>query len=198
MAGTYDCLTPHRVYAPGACLWLDVRCRRCKRCMELRRWSWTCRAAREQVASINTFFVTLTYRPDCRAEILRAVSADRSGSSQPQRLSKAAGRYVGLYLKRLRASGHGIRYLMVPEPHANGFPHYHGLIHDVVGSTHVDDLVGEWEYGFSVVKHVRDARAIKYVCKYLSKERFARVRASRAYGSDSLTHCQTGMPVVAV
>jgi len=127
---------------------------------------------------------------------MRRASTASIGSSQTGRLVASSGWYVGKFLKRLRASGHGIRYLMVPEPHANGFPHYHGLVHDVVGSTRIDDLVGEWDYGFSVVKHVRDANACKYVCKYLSKERFGRVRASRQYGGDDLTHCITGAPVV--
>lgn len=145
-------------------------------------------AAREQVRATQTLFITLTFRPAERLQVHSDATALHQISpraTQAQRLARAAGFAVTRYLKRLRKAGFVFRYLIVAEPHRDGFPHYHGLIF-VSGRSEgmFAALSEEWLEGFSKVATVKDARALKYVCKYLSKENYARVRASKFFGVD--------------
>jgi len=182
-----------------------IRCRRCENCMKARRHQWMVRAAREQVHAKATWFVTLTYGPLSRQKILETASELPRSHSQQTRLVLASGWYVSSYIKRLRSADFGFRYLMVPEPHRDGFPHYHGLIHDQLGTLgrkmvlKKDKRTGErrpvfvcpeieevFGYGFVDSELVRDKGAIAYVTKYIAKGRFGRIRASRGYGGEHL------------
>lgn len=140
------------------------------------------RAAHEQAFAKRTWFVTLTFAPKQRHAIMSAASADVSEKATGERLISAAGRYVSAYVKTLRKRGFALRYIFVPELHRDGFPHYHGLIH-CDDSLLWDDMTNAWSAGWSVVKLVRDANAIRYVTKYLSKAKLGRVRASICYGA---------------
>lgn len=113
---------------------------------------------------------------------MAAASADERDVQPTKRLVSASGFYVSAYAKSLRKTGFTIRYIFVPELHRNGFPHWHGLVHDLGGNLAYDDLDAAWVGGFHVTKLVRDARALRYVTKYLSKYRIGRVRASINYG----------------
>lgn len=150
--------------------------------MRMRQWAWTARAAHEQVFAKRTWFVTLTYGPAHRRAIFSAASGMDRNKSSEERLITAAGSHVTGYIKRLRKSGFAFRYIMVPELHRNGFPHYHGLIHCQQDKPAWADLTEHWSPGFSVVKLVADANALRYVTKYLSKYRLGRVRSSIKYG----------------
>lgn len=179
------CTSPVRVYWPALCSYLDVRCRRCSGCMAMRQWAWTSRAAKEQAFANRTWFITLTYGPNRRsATMARASELGRAGSENTpsQRLTTASGWYVSNFCKTLRKRGFEFRYLCVPELHRDGFPHWHGLVHDQEGSMKWADVTEAWSAGFSVVKLVKDANALRYVTKYLCKGRLARVRASLKYG----------------
>jgi len=152
--------------------------------MRMRQWAWTARAAHEQVFAKKTWFITLTYGPVRRREIFASASAADRDIGPEQRLIAAAGTYVQGYIKRLRKAGFEFRYVCVPELHRNGFPHFHGLIHDQRGDITWRDLAKQWVgNGFIVAKVVEDAKALKYVTKYLSKYRLGRVRSSLKYGS---------------
>jgi hypothetical protein len=77
----------------------------------------------------------------------------------------------------------GLRYIIVPEWHANhkGI-HFHGLINDnvfhLVDSGHIDKKghtiynIPEWKYGFTTaIKTYGDVtHTAKYVCKYITKQ----------------------------
>lgn len=149
--------------------------------MRLRQYSWMARAAHEQAFAQRTWFVTLTYGPNRRSAIMRSASQAKSGPTSTRRLITAAGCYVSGLCKMLRKQGFEFRYIFCPELHRDGFPHWHGLLHcdDELKWAHITDA---WSAGFSVVKLVRDANALRYVTKYLSKERMGRVRASLHYG----------------
>jgi len=162
--------------------------------MKLRQYGWMARAAAEQMFAQKTWFATLTFGPIRRQSVFSAASADERDKTPSERLIKAAGGYVSNYTKLLRKRGFEFRYLMVPELHRNGFPHFHGLVHDNRGDLTWDDLTAAWSPGFSVFKLVRDANALRYVTKYLSKEKLGRIRASEKYGSPSLL--QEGGPPV--
>lgn len=152
--------------------------------MRLRQYSWMARAAHEQAFAKRTWFVTLTYGPRRRAAIMRLASERKESNSPPSsRLVRASGGYVAGLCKTLRKRGFEFRYILVPELHRNGFPHWHGLIHDTNGAMSWSDITSAWSAGFSVVKTVRDANALRYVTKYLCKAKIGRVRASILYGA---------------
>lgn len=177
------CTSPVRVYWPALCVWLNARCRRCSGCMKTRQWSWVSKAAHEQAFATKTWFVTLTFGPNRRRAIMSAASALGDDQDTDQRLVRASGVYVAKYIRSLRKKGLECRYLFVPELHRDGFPHWHGLVHDLKDTLTWATLSTGWSAGFSVCKIVRDAKALRYVTKYLSKDRLGRVRASINYGS---------------
>jgi len=152
--------------------------------MRMRQWAWTARAAHEQVFAKKTWFITLTYGPVRRREIFASASAADRDLDPEQRLIAAAGVYVAGYIKTLRNRGFAFRYLCVPELHRNGFPHFHGLIHDSRGDMAWRDVAEPWvQNGFIVAKLVQDAKALRYVTKYLAKYRLGRIRSSLKYGT---------------
>lgn len=183
---TYRCTSPHVVHWAAAASNLRVRCRRCEGCLNVRETHWVLAAAREQVRAKKTWFITLTFRPADRLKVFSDASALHQISprlSQSQRLCRAAGVAVTLWLKRVRRAGFGLRYMVVPEPHRDGFPHFHALVFDTKGRADLREaLESAWEWGFTKCVAVKDARALRYVCKYLAKERFGRVRASKQFG----------------
>lgn len=177
------CSSPVRVYWETLCTYIDVRCRLCEGCMRMRQWAWTARAAHEQVFAKRTWFITLTYNPNCRRLIFADASRRKADIAPEARLISAAGCYVQRYIKTLRKRGFAFRYVCVPELHRNGFPHYHGLIHCQDGRLAWRDVAAPWvQNGFIVAKLVEDAKALRYVTKYLSKYRLGRVRSSLKYG----------------
>lgn len=177
------CRTPFKVKWDALGCYISVRCKRCEGCMRVRQYNWVCRAAHEQAFAKRTWFVTYTFRPSERANVQRRASAMEGEHSTTMRLVAAAGEYVSDGVKSLRKRKYAFRYLVVPELHQNGFPHFHGLIHDLRGDLNWDILTDAWAHGWSVCKIVRDANALRYVTKYLSKERLGRVRASLGYGN---------------
>ena len=112
------------------------------------------------------------------------------------------------WFKRLRKqAGVKFRYLVIAEAHkaeddptkrnagkrkATGgvFPHYHILIHEVSGRLTERVIRDQWRgkgNGFCEAKLVRGGPEEQlYLCKYLSKDNRARVRASIGYGRDEI------------
>lgn len=176
------CVTPIRVYWPALADFVDARCRRCEGCRKLRQWAWTARAAHEQAFAKSTWFITLTFGPRRRSAIFAAATADERDLTPTKRLVSAAGAYVTTYTKTLRKRGFQFRHLCVPELHRDGFPHFHGLVHDQRGDLHLEALRACWNAGWEVTVPVRDANALRYVTKYLCKDNIGRIRASQQYG----------------
>lgn len=140
------------------------------------------RAAHEQTFAKKTWFITLTYKPALRSAIMRQASLNDRKKPEHALVDASAG-YVTKYFKRLRKAGFVFRYLCIPELHRDGFPHWHGLIHDQRGDLLWKDLSRFWcSNGFSVFEIVKDANAIRYVTKYVSKTMQGRIRASKGYG----------------
>lgn len=180
----YPCESPQAVHYEALCSYIRVRCRKCTSCLKARQHLWVLRAAREQVLAKATWFTTLTFGPKRRAAILSAASQMDNRLSQPVRLVRASGWFVTTFMKRLRKAGFEVRYVFIAEPHRDGFPHYHGLLHDQRGDLTWKMITAQWSAGFSVCKLVRDAGAIRYVTKYLAKGRYGKIRASAKYGGD--------------
>lgn len=192
----------------GITMYIDLktRCRRCGPCLRQRRNLWTARARHEIAwAPGRTWFLTLTVEPGYRAQALMAASArarkngiadllKETEAVQWAYLNKVTGPWVTKYLKRLRREVGSnepdmqFRYLLVVEPHGDGFPHWHLLVHEYVGDLRKNRF-GRWTYGFWKARLVKEdraengSRAAKYVAKYLAKAKDGRVRASLHYGA---------------
>lgn len=85
-----------------------------------------------------------------------------------------------------------LRYVIVTEAHkvSEVFPHYHILIHEVSDTLTADSIKAQWRsrVGFIDRKLVRGSpEGMLYLCKYLSKDNRARVRASIGYGRQGQT-----------
>lgn len=205
---------------------LDVPCRRCAACRAASARDWQQRAQKELQAFSQSFFVTLTLAPEVRYRVV--VDADRIagergveplaawGASGPAHkredgrqaafrfLARAFLRRVDAWGKRLRKR-HRFRWLAVIEPHADGFPHAHLLVHDTsefvppseaakVEPLTVDRLRFDWAKhnrgSFTQARPVDLDRgagaAAGYVTKYMRKEAenglLSVVSASKHYG----------------
>lgn len=181
----------------GAIL-LDIatRCRRCPDCRRARAVSWTARAINEWRYSERTWFGTLTLGPQHQAHyhnVARYLSERRGhGVLEGRPLNQQFWQRVGAispeitrYLKRCRKeSGSLIRFLWVAESHKSGDPHFHALIHepDPARPIRKEVLEGQWKLGYTKWRLCRSEAAARYVCKYLTKDAAARVRASLHYG----------------
>lgn len=170
-----------------------VPCRKCPQCLASRRNLWSQRAKQESLLASRTWFCTFTFGSDIRTKMLWQARrrASQSGedfdtfepSEKYRYLDPIAGSYLTLYLKRVRKnSGARLRYMAVSEPHGDGMPHYHALVHEVEGTITKRQLQDAWPHGFSLCK-LSDEKAAYYVAKYLAKYSNARVRASTRYGA---------------
>jgi len=168
-------------------MWLEVmtRCRKCDDCLRARRSSWTARSLCEFAATAGrTWFVTLTYDPHWRHQICLKSQA-KYGNIDFANLAKVSSVMVTRYFKRVRKNTKKkFRYMMVHEPHQDGFPHVHMLLHEQSAHITKRELQREWPYGFSNPK-LCSADKAHYICKYVSKDVEVRVRASIRYGRSS-------------
>lgn len=174
-----------------------VACRRCDNCLRARRAVWSARATSETLASVRTWFGTLTLAPESHFRMLMAASARlrASGTSfealgaeeQFRERHSEISKEITLWVKRVRKnSGAPLRFLVVTEAHQSGLPHYHALIHESDATKPVTyrQLSSAWPLGYVKFKLVDpgDVTTARYVTKYLAKNAMARVRASVAYG----------------
>lgn len=173
---------------------MDVRCRRCPECLRMRAAIWSLRARTEFREANRTWLCTFTLNPTAYMKLLsearysaHRAAVDYESLSEDERfmrVDRLMFGHVQLWMKRLRKStDKAIRYLSVTEAHKSGVPHVHMLVHEPGPPVLYAELrAAEWPLGFSQYKLVKDGRAAGYVCKYLSKELRARVRASQRYG----------------
>lgn len=172
---------------------MHVRCRRCQKCLALRAYQWRNRAKSEFRVASRTWLATFTLSPTSWVLALsKARVKARKGGTDFEALSqedqfteidKVIYGDLKLWFKRLRKTSKApIRYLAITEAHKSGVPHWHILIHENGKPLRYKALKGSWPLGFDSYKLVRDAAAAGYVCKYLSKDIRARVRASVGYG----------------
>lgn len=181
---------------------MEVPCRRCPNCLRFRARAWALRAQAEINGAVRTWFATLTLRPEAHyLMLLRAkhrlsargvdfevLSSDEQFAERHASVSEE----LTLWVKRLRKNSQSpLRLLLVAEAHKTGLPHYHGLIHEQDPDKPIKHalLAASWPHGFTKFKLVApDEGARKtawYVCKYLTKDQRARVRASLGYGKGS-------------
>lgn len=190
-----------RVYGPGhakpVSLILRTRCRMCNCCKAMKAALWTARAGVELHSSVRTWFGTITLSPAAQHQMLARArqklgrdGIDFDAMTYEQQFSARmaeVGREVTLWMKRVRKnSGAALRYLLVAEAHQSGAPHLHILVHETDAERPVRyrTLAAEWPHGFTKFNLCDGGKAVRYVCKYISKSAMARVRASLRYGNN--------------
>lgn len=171
---------------------IAARCRRCENCRAHRQRLWAARAIDETKVASRTWFGTLTVNPHQRfkhllaADLLKpsGVSSAKWPDLKFRILAANLGKEVTRMFKRLRKGGGEFRYLLVTENHKDDFPHFHLLLHETGDPITKRTLDANWPLGFCQWRLVdkADAKAVGYVCKYLSKDARTRVRASIRYG----------------
>lgn len=155
-----------------------VGCRECWQCRETKVDDWVGRCIAESKSASRTFSITLTY------------GRDENDESDHLRAALLTYSDVQKYIKRLRFSGHDVRYFAVGEyGSAKGRAHWHlilffyGLVpeHDISIRAADGDIRDvrfsdkHWQHGHSVWEELKDgydasaSRAVRYVCKYLLK-----------------------------
>lgn len=175
---------------------MHFRCRKCNRCRAYRSYIWRMRGQAEWQASVRTWQLTLTLKPELQNRALMqarvrlrnaAVEYDRlSFIEQFRELTKETNPLVTRYIKRIRRANEDARcaILVVVEYHKTGLPHYHVLLHEKDPDRpfrHADIRKSWIANGFFHGKLI-EADRVWYSTKYLSKNLAARVRASRFYG----------------
>lgn len=173
---------------------IEAPCRKCEPCLVAKAREWAHRAAQELRASHRTWFGTLTLAPERHFEFLTRTRArlakqyvdleSLSEVEQFEEREREISREIQLMWKRLRKGGAQFRFILVCETHKTGLPHYHCLVHEVGDPVRHNVLKRAWPHGFTKWKlcDAADRKVAWYVCKYLTKETRARVRASVAYG----------------
>ena len=179
-----------------AVAYIRGRCRKCDECLNHRRRLWTARAIDECAAAPRSWFGTLTLAPmrrvsyldgaQLRNEAARGDSWDiQPDSERFRKLCEQVHPDVTKFLKRVRKNAEtSFRYLLVTEAHADGYPHFHMVLHESGTPIRKRVLDAAWQDGFSQWRliPVGDPKGAAYACKYLSKSALTRVRASQSYG----------------
>lgn len=173
--------------APKVYFQATLPCRKCEVCLKHRAALWRQRACVELALSTRTWFGTFTVNPQNRFIIDVRARRNADDQSDVEYLARHAqiSRELTLYFKRLRKSTHvKFRYLLVAEQHADGWPHYHALLHERGPMVTKRDLQSHWKLGFTNFKLVKlnDRRVSGYITKYIAKQALARIRASLLYG----------------
>lgn len=181
---------------------LETRCRKCVSCLAYRQGQWTRRATSEiAFGAGRTWMLTLTVSPHWRfhAKAQASVLARSRGiadlesedrETQFRYIAKVMGPWITKYLKRVRKEYAGddyparFRYMIIAEPHKNGFPHFHALLHEAdAGRPITYRRLARWSWGHIKAKLAWSApEASGYLAKYLAKAMLTRVRASKFYG----------------
>lgn len=183
----------------------NLRCRHCEPCLRARRAMWALRARSEVLASLRTWFGTITLAPENHFRMLtQARQRLHRGGTVFEALSEReqfAERHretsaeITKWLKRVRHHAKvPLRVLLVVERHKSGLPHYHCLVHETIGAVTYRQLSSTWPHGFVNFKLVdtHDTKCAYYVTKYLAKSAEARVRASLGYGNPTFNPLALG------
>lgn len=150
------------------------------------------------------------------ARDIRALSAKELFAARVQAFGDELTKYVKIIRNGRGAKPHLRYLLVAEThdgsrtaPEMRGRPHFHIVLHTNTPELLVNEdewfltkpndkgvvrkllrdtawLRTQWTFGFTTMEFARDERAVAYVCKYISKAMDARVRASQAYGLQSV------------
>lgn len=167
-----------------------VPCRKCEKCIKVKRHLWRKRMYSELCAP-RTWNIRISFSPAHLARI-RIRGALLSESNPEIALERAAYADIQRFFKRLRKSTSvRFRYWAVAEfGEQNGRLHYHVLIHEISGPLTKRQLEKQW-FGFHhsqlwarLVWNPQDPRLSNYLLKYLTKTASSRIRCSYRYGKN--------------
>ncbi len=171
-----SCMEPRCIHKSEGVI--SVRCRRCRSCINKRRFEWLVRSTIEAYLAERTWFVTLTFRPYSRLWLEREADALTSPTDVAYAL-------ISPWIKKVRKNSSApLKYISVVEMHKDGSPHLHALVFQTTNSRLLwKHLVKSWNYGFATAKLANPSSA-RYVCKYLGKQmkKNTRIRVSRPFG----------------
>lgn len=144
---------------------VPVPCGKCGACMQTRRDQWTFRIKQELKASLNAFFITLTYDDENLPEFI-----DNDSGEYYQTLNKS---HVQNFMKEIRRrqselTQTKIRFYAIGE-YGGIFerPHYHILLFNVHKSLMTrEQLIEMWKKGERVHIGRVEPASIHYVTKY--------------------------------
>lgn len=181
----YSAQHPVRVdfYAP---------CRRCPKCLRVKRSLWAARAKEETAKAPRTWSVTLTFSPVHLAGVLTEAALVR-GRDKGARVERAAYMHVQRYLKRVRSALRcKLRYLCVAEYGSEtGRLHFHLLLHEVDKPIPKRTIERLWRSNVHA-RLVKSVRQVEYLCKYLTKDSSSRMRPSKHYGPAATAYHRRG------
>lgn len=190
---------------PGtlAVILTGLPCRKCVRCLRVRRAQWSDRALKELARADRTWFCTFTLKPEVHhatfiEQLARKTSKNWLDADFDEQQREFALRCQGglslvtKFWKNLRKPQAGeepirIKYLVTCERHISGLPHFHALIHERAGTCTYRRLASRWtRYGFMKANLVDvHSKAARYVTKYVAKDMLGlRIHASERYGRD--------------
>lgn len=161
------CINPIEVIANGRAQ--AVACRKCKQCRDNRVRDWVGRCIAESQDAVATSFITMTYGSDNRINY--------GGDNLAARILTYSD--VQRWLKRLRKSGHPLRYFLAGEyGPAKGRAHWHVLAfwqrrepNHVHGIKWWDDPYwSAFADGGHTLWEDFDHAQVGYVCKYVLKD----------------------------
>lgn len=203
-----------RAVGPEHRLELWVRCRKCLPCRKAKSWMWTQLALKEMLAARRTWFGTLTVSADNhvlndarvrRRLAERCVSWDELSDDQRfrHRVDGLKPEITKAWKRLRKNTGAKVRYLLVAEVHRggganDGYPHWHCLIHEYDTPVTKRQLEREFRQLGNTNFKLAPMSAARYVCKYLTKDASARVRASQRYGDVSPHHLHDSENVIPV
>lgn len=125
------------------------------------------------------WFVTFTFNP--------ALVDSYNYEETARRLSK--------WLNNIRRNNPDMKYVIVPETHASGRYHFHGLVSDVSESQFIDSEKrdtkgrviynwGKYSLGWSTATKIgSNEHAVKYLTKYITKESMQVTKNKKKYWS---------------
>lgn len=156
------CKLPYMVKTPlsretGRNLYQEVPCGSCDECYKQRSNQWYIRLHYEQLASITSYFITLTYATAPR-------SYNYLRTTIKQDLIK--------FMKRLRKTEPMLKYYAVSEyGEISQRPHYHAIIFNVKD---VNNIAKAWILNGEAIGNIHigqvEPASIKYVTGYLGKK----------------------------
>lgn len=158
------CITPVNISEVGL-----VACRNCWQCRKNRVNDYVGRAIAESLYSEETWSVTLTYA---------------GGTENPNAVTLVY-KDVQDYFKRLRASGHKVRYIVTGEYGSKkGRAHWHAILFmgkpkklTPTPPTNKNTKEKHWPHGYSYFQKP-DYKAFEYVLKYVLKDQAQEVQSS--------------------
>lgn len=164
----------------GETLLMDmaVPCRKCPRCLVVRRRVWRQRIMNRMEIHPRTWFVTLTLH--AHARMISRMRPDWLGKEVTRYFNRMRQRYFRKH--KVRAS---FKYVVAFERHKDGTPHVHICLHEGFTQIPRRAIEAPWNqhWGFATAKLVDDRRmAAYYTSKYMLKNfALSRIRASLKY-----------------